>query len=161
VLHVHAGVRGVAVRLYRNLSIATAALSLCLFVCLLLFPGAIFALFGLQGAESAEIMSRRASMLFLGFSVICWSARNAQDSTARQAVTAGLAASMLGLAGTGLYELGRGGVGLGVLPAMAAEVIIGSLYARVWFASRVSSRQGRSREGPDQQARQLDARKLD
>jgi hypothetical protein len=127
--------------LYRNMSIATAGLSLCLFVCLLFFPGAIFALFELQEAESAEIMSRRASMLFMGFSVICWFARNAEDSTARQAVNAGLAVAMLGLAGTGLFELGRGAVGPGVLPAIAAEVAIGSLYARVWFASRASSRQ--------------------
>lgn len=134
--------RGVIVGLYRNLSIATAGLSLYLFVCLLFFPGAIFALFGLQGAESAEIMSRRASMLFMGFSVICWSAHDVENSAARQAVSAGLAVAMLGLAGIGLFELGRGAVGPGVLPAIAAEVTIGSLYARVWFASRVSSRHG-------------------
>jgi hypothetical protein len=130
------------VRLYRNASIATAALSLCLFVCLLLFPGAIFALFGMEGTESAEIMSRRASMLFMGFAVICWSARNAEDSASRRAVSAGLATAMLGLAGTGLFELGRGAVGLGVLPAVVAEVTLGSLYARAWFASRANSRQG-------------------
>lgn len=129
-------------RPYRNLSTATAALSLCLFVCLLFFPGAIFMLFGLQGAESAEIMSRRASMLFMGISVICWFARDAEDSVARQAVSAGLAVSMLGLAGTGLFELGRGAVGPGVVPAIAAEVALGSLYARVWFVSRTGSKRG-------------------
>lgn len=127
-------------RLYRNLSTATAALSLCLFFCLLFFPGAIFTLFGLQGAESAEVMSRRASMLFAGLAVICWFARDAEDSVARQAVTAGLSVTMLGLAGTGLFELGRGAVGPGVVPAIAAEVAIGSLYARVWFASRTAAR---------------------
>jgi len=57
-------------------------------------------------------------------------------------VNAGLAVAMLGLAGTGLVELWRGAVVPGVLPAIAAEVTIGSLYARVWFASQVNSRQG-------------------
>jgi hypothetical protein len=129
-------------RLYRNLSTVTAGLSLALFACLLFVPGAIFMLFGMQGAESAEIMSRRASMLFLGLAVICWLTRNAEDSVARRAVSAGLAVAMLGLAGTGLFELGRGAVGPGVLLAVAAEVAIGSLYARVWLVSRTGSRQG-------------------
>jgi hypothetical protein len=130
-------------RLYRNLSTVTAGLSLVLFVCLLFVPGVIFLLFGMPGAESAEIMSRRASMLFLGFALICWLARNVEDSVARQAISAGLAVAMLGLAGTGLFELGRGAVGPGVLLAVAAEVAIGSVYARVWLVSRAGSRPGR------------------
>lgn len=74
-------------------------------------------------------------MLFMGFAVICWLARDAEDSAARRAVSAGLAVAFLGLAGTGLFEFARGAVGPGVLPAVAAEVAIGSLYARVWSAS--------------------------
>ncbi len=127
-------------RLYRNLSTATAGLSLALFGCLLFAPGLIFLLFGMPGGESAEIMSRRASMLFLGFAIICWLARNAEDSVLRQALSAGLSAAMLGLAGTGLFELVRGAVGPGVLLAVAAEVAIGSIYARVWLISRDHSR---------------------
>ena len=123
-------------RLHRAASTLAASVSFCLFVCLLLSPNLIFVLFGIERTESAEIMSRRASMLFLGFSLICWLARAAENSSARQGIAAGLAAAMLGLAGIGLFEFVRGAVGPGVWLAIAGEVTIGSMYLRVWLTYR-------------------------
>lgn len=114
----------------------TAGLSAALFVCLLFFPGAIFWLFGMAGGESAVIMSRRASALFLGLAVMCWSARGAEASTVRRAMDAGLAAAMLGLAAAGVFEFSRRAVGWGVWPAVATEVTLGVSYLRAWRSSR-------------------------
>ena len=122
--------------LYRLLSLATAFIATGLFVCLLVSPNLIFWLFNIEDTTSAAIMSRRAAMLFLGFALITWLGRNADHSDARQAIAAGIAATMLGLVIVGLTEFVRGAVGPGIFFAIVAEVIIGVLYLRVWMLNR-------------------------
>ena len=115
----------------------TAALSAALFVCLLFFPRVVFVLFGMEGNESAAVMSRRASALFLGLAVMCWLARGAEASVARRALDAGLGVAMLGLAVAGAVEFTRGAVGPGVWLAVVVEVTIAVSYLRAWRTSRI------------------------
>ena len=120
-------------RLFRILNQATAALSLGLFTCLLLAPQLIFALFAMEGGESAAILARRAAMLFLGLAMILWQTRNFENPEVCRAVAAGLATTMLSLAGLGLFEFLRGSVGPGIGVAMVAEIVVGVLYLKLWI----------------------------
>lgn len=121
---------------FKKLSFVTASIAMILFVLLLLLPGLIFDLFGISGSDSAEFMARRASMLFLGISVICWMGRRSNHSTSRQATCMGLGIAMLALAVLGLVELLRGFVGAGILLAVTTELILSAAYFNIWFIHR-------------------------
>lgn len=93
-----------------------------LFVFLLLAPGVIFWLFGVPQSETADLIARRAAMLFLGLAVISWSARNAPPSGFRRGFSLGIVVSMLGLAGVGSYEFLRGFADWPILLAVVVEI---------------------------------------
>ncbi len=121
---------------YKSTSLAAAALSATLFALLLVVPDLIFLIFGVEGSETARLMSRRAAMLFLGFALITYLGRDAQNSILRQAVCLGMAATMFGLAATGIFEFVRGFAGLGILLAVLAEIGFGLAYAKIWFTHK-------------------------
>ena len=121
---------------FKPLSIFTAILSLILFFSLLFLPEPIFFIFHIPEADSAFFIARRAAMLFLGISVLCWLGRGAANSPSRQSVCMGLAVAMLGLACLGVFEYLRGFAGLGIGLAVITEVIIGAAYLKIWFENR-------------------------
>ncbi len=121
---------------FKNVSLATVALTSVLFGLLLLVPDFIFFIFGIEGGEAARLLSRRAAMLFLGLAILSYFGRNAEHSIMRQAVCLGMAASMFGLALTGTYEFVRGYAGGGILLAVVAEIGFGAAYVRIWMKNR-------------------------
>lgn len=121
---------------FKHLNIVTACISFTLFVVLLFVPALIFWLFDIAGHESAYFIARRAAMLFLGIAVITCFSRHAKNSEERQAIILGIACSMFGLAGLGLFEYVRGFVGLGIFLAISAEFFLTLLYGQLWLDSR-------------------------
>jgi len=121
---------------FNILSIVTSIIAGLLFICLLLFPEFIFMLFEINGNESAYFISRRAAMLFLGYAIISYLARNAQPSMTRQALAFGLGVTMFSLAILGLIELLRGAAGIGILLAIGTELLIAGCYFLVWNSNR-------------------------
>ncbi len=121
---------------FRTLSLATAALAITLFACLLLAPGLVLALFAVPIDAPAGFLARRAAMLFLGFAVLSYLARDVPHSSARQAVAAGVGASMLGLAMLGLAELARGYAGPGILLAVVGELAFAVGHLSLWWRHR-------------------------
>lgn len=95
-------------------------------VTLMLVPGLIYWVFGMEGGAAANIMSRRAACLFVGLAVICWLA--AKWSQVDRVVSAGVAASMGALAVLGLVEYLRGAVGVGIWLAIVVEVMLVALF---------------------------------
>ena len=85
--------------------------------------------FGLDGSSSADVMSRRAGILFLGLGAILWGLRDLTDGTAKAGLAVGMSVLMAGFAILGIYEYARGSVGPGILLAVAIEVIVGALFA--------------------------------
>lgn len=118
---------------FDKLSVVTAVISSILFVILLFYPEVVFWLFSVAESESGEFIARRAAMLFLGIAVLSWFVRSAADSEARQAICLGIGVSMLSLAVVGLFELTRGFAGIGILLAIAVELVLGLSYFRIWF----------------------------
>ncbi len=123
---------------FRTLTLATSVLSSTLFLVLLLAPGLIFALFGIESATSAAFLARRAAMLFLGFAVLSYLARDAPHSIARQAIMAGVGTTMSALALLGGVELARGAAGAGSLVAIAGETAFAVANLWVWRQHRAS-----------------------
>ncbi len=106
---------------YRHLGLATGALTLVLFVVLMVAPGWVALLFEFEGNAASEFLSRRAAMLFLAYAAIVVSARNAKPSSARQAILLGNMGSMGGLALLGAVEFARGYAGPGIVAAVLGE----------------------------------------
>ncbi len=93
-------------------------------------------LFEIDGNESAYFISRRAAMLFLGFAVISYFSRNAQNTDTRQSILLGLALSMFGLAILGAFEFARGFAGVGIFLAVGTELFLAVSYGSIWLSSR-------------------------
>lgn len=121
---------------FRVLSITAASISCLLFLTLLLVPQLIFMLFEIEATASASFLARRAAMLFLGYAVITYVSRNAEHSSARQAISLGLAATWVSLAVLGVFELVRGVAGFGILLAIGAELLLAFAYGSIWFVNR-------------------------
>lgn len=96
-----------------------------LFAFMLCAPGVIFWLFGVPQSETANLIARRAAMLFLGLAVISWSARSAPPS---RGFSLGIIVAMLGLAAVGSYEFLRGFAGWPILLAVIVEVSVAGLF---------------------------------
>ena len=121
-----------------------AGLSFSLVVLLLAFPWVIHLIVGIEASDGADVLARRAGMLFLGFGTIAFFCREAPLSHARQAVVMGQSVSMLGLACLGSIEFARGACGPGVMLAVSAELILGGLLLRHWLRFRRTEALGTS-----------------
>lgn len=121
---------------YRVMSYVTSLLYLYLFVSLLSDPHAFLRGVGIEGAESAYFLARRASMLMLGFAVASFFARNAPCSDARQAITLSIAVSMAGLCGMSSFEYVRGFANSGILTPAIIESILALVYFAFWLSNR-------------------------
>ncbi len=106
-------------------ALATAATALCaiLAAVLLIAPNLIYSIFQIPAQDSADFMSRRAAMLFLGIAVMCSTFRLVQDPAAIRAFSAGMVIMMAGLAGVGLFEFARGFAGPGIFLAIVTEIL--------------------------------------
>ncbi len=121
---------------FKSLSIITSVLSITLFLFLIIIPEPIFILFDVEGNKSAYFVSRRAAMLFAGYSVISYFLRNIQPSDIRQVISLGFAVSMFGLSVLGIFEFIRGFVGVGIFFAVSVELFLGASYVTIWLSDR-------------------------
>ena len=117
---------------YKTLSVTTASICITLSIFLLFIPEPLFFIFGVAGNDSAYFLSRRASMLFVGYSAISFLSRNDPPSASRQSILAGIGISMLGLFILGLFEFLRGFAGPGILLAMMVELFLALCYLSIW-----------------------------
>lgn len=116
---------------FKTLCMITAALSISLFAILLLYPPLIYSIFAIPGHESADLLARRAAMLFLGVAVLSWNSKGANAAQTQRAFALGTIVMMTGLAAVGLFELARGFAGLGILFAIVTELAIAAGFANL------------------------------
>ncbi len=109
---------------YKIVSLFTSALFLYLFFVALFDPASFFMDVGVEAGEAAYFIARRASMFMLGITVLLFSARNLQPSSARQSIIGATAVTMSGLAIMGMYEFVRGFVDEGIFMAIIIESIV-------------------------------------
>ncbi|GLQ18726.1 hypothetical protein [Maritalea porphyrae] len=116
---------------FRTLCLLTAALSISLFAILLLYPPLIYSIFAIPAHESADLLARRAAMLFLGVAVLSWNFRGANAPQTQRAFSLGTIVMMLGLASVGIFELARGFAGFGILFAIITELAIAAAFVKL------------------------------
>jgi len=121
---------------FYSLSIVSATLAAAISLCLFGYPQIYFAMFAVEGDESTFFIGRRLAALFLGFTLLSYTARHATHSTARQAICIGLGVSMCCMAGLGLFEVARGFAAAGTLVAVLVELAVAAAYLGIWFANR-------------------------
>ncbi|WP_420860910.1 hypothetical protein [Algirhabdus cladophorae] len=117
---------------FQNISTIIALVFFTLCLTLIFAPDVLYWLFQIDQEPSADFLAKRAGMLFLGLSVICFLARKTTNPEVISFVCAGVSTAMLGLAVLGIYELIYGIAGYGILVAILTECIIGAALFRVW-----------------------------
>ena len=115
---------------YRTVSTICAALFGALTLALLGAPGVIHVIFGLAPSASADVMSGRAGMLFLGLTLVTALTRTHAPNPTRQALVTALIAMLLGLALIGFVHWIQGAVGFGIWLAILTELALALLLAR-------------------------------
>jgi len=113
---------------YKIISIASVILTSTLFLSLLLVPDLIFWIFSIEAGEAARFIARRASILFLGLSILSFLSRNTPHSSLRQNIILAMCVLWSLMALLGLFELIRGYAGIGILLAITAETIFAISY---------------------------------
>ncbi len=125
--------------LYPRLCTVVALLFFALFINLVWVPDIPFWLFDLQGNEVAEILAKRAGVLFLGLCVLCFAARRSQSPEVQRLIALSVWVAMGGMAVLGIYEFLRGAVGPGMWVAVIIEILIAVFCCRLWFQIRHQS----------------------
>lgn len=118
---------------YKLLSGFTAILFAYLFLKLLLDTQSFLSDIGLQSSEGARILAQRASMFMLGISVLMFGSNKLPHSRGRQAICLATAISMLGLSILGAYELSKGTISSGIIPAIVIETILWLSFGYVFI----------------------------
>ncbi len=121
---------------FKILNIITFGLSITLFIFLLIIPEPIFLLFNVEGNEVAYFFCRRAAMLFGGYAVISFCSKDMPLSLTRQAISLGIALSMLGFSVLGTFEFIRGFAGGGIFFAISGEFFLAVSYFTIWLSDR-------------------------
>lgn len=114
---------------FRHTCMLTTLLALALTGTLVLWPGLIFWMFGLETSVAAAVMARRAGVLFLGLSVILFGARRARGRS-QITIALGMTVMMAAMAGLGLIEVSLGRMGTGAIVAIALEALVAFGFAR-------------------------------
>lgn len=115
---------------YKTVSLMCAALFAAHALALFLVPGLIYALFSLPAAPTANILSRRTALLFLGLASLALLTAGHPDSPTRRAIAAAFILTFATLAILGLAEWLRGVVGPGIFVAILGEIALAVLLAR-------------------------------
>lgn len=124
---------------YRQVSTFVAFLFFVLFVTLVLLPEIVYWLFRLQEYEIGNFLAKRAGVLFLGLSMLCFYSRNTKSIEVENTVALAVGTAMGAMALLGVYELVRGNAGPGILVAVFVEILIAALFSQLLFKNRIAA----------------------
>ncbi len=117
---------------FELLSRFTFAIFAALALTLLVAPGVIHWLFAIDSGAAADIMSRRAAMLFAGLAVLTFLGGGSTSLEVQHLVSAVIVVAMAGLLVLGFVEWLRGAVGPGIWLALIVEGFFVWFYFRYW-----------------------------
>jgi hypothetical protein len=117
--------RRVGIRLcFRDLAMIASGICILLSVVWMAAPQLLLSMWQVDNAPPALLVARRSGALFLGLGSMLWLARNAEVSSARNAIAAGLSVSCATLAILGALEFAAGHAGAGIWLAIIVEVAL-------------------------------------
>lgn len=109
---------------FRFWAVAASALCFLLAAVWLVRPQLLISIWRLQTGPTALVLARRSAALFAGIGIMFWLARAEPPSPARNALSVGLAAGCLVLAGLGIADWANGQVGSGIFLAVLTELAL-------------------------------------
>jgi hypothetical protein len=107
---------------FRSLAILTALVFFSLAPTWMLAPNLLLSNWGVEFSSPIGLVGRRGAALYAGIGAMFFSARNAEPSSSRSAMVAGLVVACLTLAALGVFELVAGHATRGILAAVFFEV---------------------------------------
>jgi hypothetical protein len=110
---------------FRNLAVITSGVCILLAAIWMAAPQLLLNMWQVDDAPPALLVARRGGALFLGLGLMLWLARNAEVSSARNAIAAGLSTSCATLAILGTLEFALGHAGAGIWLAIVVEAALG------------------------------------
>jgi hypothetical protein len=116
---------------YSTVIFLTQILFCGLAVGLLGAPGFFASRFGLDPSVGAEVMARRAGVIFVALALLFHALRRVEEPGLQRAVARAGVVMMGGLIALGLIEWAAGRVGPGILFAVLPEAIYAALYAPI------------------------------
>ncbi|WP_424966486.1 hypothetical protein [Dinoroseobacter sp. S375] len=114
---------------YRLAARITGGVFAMLCVTLILVPEVILWLFDLAGAASAEVLAKRAGILFLGLTLVLLLTQAHGPNPTRKAVQQAVAVMLCAMAVLGAAEWLQDGVGPGIWLAILAEILLAGVLA--------------------------------
>lgn len=115
---------------FRRVATLTSVLFFVLAIIWMFFPKKALTSWEVPYTDVAGLVSRRAAAMYAGLRVMLWMARNAQQSPARRALSAGLVIACLIIASDGVYDFLAGNAGSGIFKAVLIEAVLAILFAR-------------------------------
>lgn len=109
---------------FNFLMIVSATICTALAITLGFFPSLIYWMFSIDAAQSADFLARRAACLFLGFSVLTFSARTITHIPTQKIISMVIVFTMAPMALLGMFEFARGFAGPGIFFAVCVEVVL-------------------------------------
>lgn len=120
---------------FRYLALMTSLLLCSLAFGWMFFPEFMLGQWGVEYSESAGLVSRRGAVFYLGFALMLFMARNAENSVARMALIKGVMATCMVLIVLAVYEFLVGHANKQILIAALIEAILGLAFLYVWRTS--------------------------
>ena len=115
---------------FRRLATISSILFFVLAIIWMFFPEKALTSWGVPYTDSAGLVSRRAAAMYAGLCVMLWMARNALQSPARRALSAGLVIACIFIASDGVYDFLAGNAGSGIFKAVIIEAVLAILFTR-------------------------------
>ena len=114
--------------------VSTLAAVLCSLLCftLLFVPDLIYWLFELVASNSANLLAKRAAMLFLGLAVLLLATRKTQSGEVVSAVSLSMVVAFCGLIVVGCYEYISCTAGPGIWVAIVGEAFFIFMFLIAW-----------------------------
>lgn len=121
---------------YRIVMHASAVLFLMLALLLFFSPRSFLDGLGLDMTTSTDFLARRASVLLLSLSALCFFGRNARSGVARQALALAMLTATGLMSVLGTAELVRGATTVAILKPVAIEATCAVCFFVIWRRDR-------------------------
>jgi hypothetical protein len=113
---------------FRSLALGSALLAGCLAFLLIAAPSVFVWMWQIEPGSGTDMVARRCGALFAGIAVILYRVRASGPGPERDAIAIGFAVGCVLLAVTGLQALYSGVAGLGILLAVAVELLLAAAF---------------------------------
>lgn len=118
---------------FRRVAIVSAFVCFALALTWTLTPDLLLSTWDVEFCDAAGLVGRRGAAMFAGIGIVFFSARDAEPSSARDALVAGFVFSCFALAALGVFEYVTGHAGPGILSAVVVEIVLALAFL---YASR-------------------------